>query len=617
MRKNVWSSFTKKVIIAILLFGSIFSAGILGGYYLIWNNNNTESEKIEYITKPAKKIDGINGPDFYQAAPKNDPLFWLNDNEENTLINRIKNELGHGPEFYKLRSIIIGDENMTGEDANGVYLPTLNKIYINLENYKSIINQLKNKSIKGTRYTDAILSKIKIDLIFETIFHEYGHHIAFSYLANEGDFSQDQDKTIYANGKLANWNKHFVDKFKEYLNYSNWKGQKYNNKIQKYGYQKFEYRSIGSIYSQQDLFNHANAQQKYSFSEMDSPDKVPYLFAPESQFVNAVPITISKDKLTYYYSMDELFTRKYQQLNQIYKPVANIDTFLEGYYAYSKNNIGGSIVALSDILSNTLLYQNSFGDVVKNNLNQYELKNFKDYDPQNPLYQNTRIYNPEFKNPEISNRFLYDAPFNNNIYEHKDKNGATIVLQDHHEDLYNLMDNFLGHATGDDISIVWPKNSITTNGNKKAFLSNEDYNNANNLFKFGGYLRTNDYVSVGYKDQNNNYKELSKITINDFNYKHKSWLGATEYEPLDPNKENYFYTTNIFINKNQLLGKKLWFKKGNSSNGYTYEELKNVRNSLTTGTNRTWYSHFSDLLKIQQKYSFVLDNTNVIFKEIP
>lgn len=625
MKKHFLSSFGKKVIAASLIGGSIFVGGFFAGYYLFFNSNKTQdtNQSNKYVYK-SQDIFGKNSPKFIQAKPEGSNDYWLSPQEEQELIQKIKNELGYGPEFDKLRSITIGDENMTGDDANGVYYSASDQIYINLEHFKEIINKLKNKVITDRHpmvqaiYTNDILSKIKINLIFETIFHEYGHHIGFTYLTNEFNNNLRAENIYIGSGtrrRQSNWNEYFVKQFKKYLNYSDWQGQKYTSATQTF--QNKQYKSIGSLYSQADLFKYANQEQEYKFNDMDKfkSQNIEYRFGPIGDFTTLLPYKINKDQLSYYYSMDELFTRKYQQLNQIYNPVNNYKTFLQGFFAYSDGQ-NKSLGGISDILFNTLLYQNEFGNVVWNG-NKYELKNFKDYVPGDRIYDNPKKMNPNFDDPAQSNRFLYDSPFNNNKYKYKDESGNVLPPgEDNHIKLYDLMDDFLGHKNGADVSIVWPKNSINNNGLQKTFINSQNAYDAENLFKFGGYVDNDQYDSVGYKDSNGTYVELSKIGIKNFTYKYKDWLGATTRVDLDQNLENYFYTTNNFINKNKLLGKVLCFKKLDGS----YETLKTAREGAETGTNSTWYSQLASAIFKNpyqiHKYSFVADNGSVKFMRI-
>jgi len=81
--------------------------------------------------------------------------------------------------MFSLRSITLGNKNVIGNDANGVYMPLLRSININLDNYRKQIDKYRNV-LSPDEY-----SNLKINSVFEVIYHEYGHHIAASYLNNE------------------------------------------------------------------------------------------------------------------------------------------------------------------------------------------------------------------------------------------------------------------------------------------------------------------------------------------------------------------------------------------------------------------------------------------------
>jgi len=61
-------------------------------------------------------------------------------------------------------------------------------------------------------------------------------------------------------------------------------------------------------------------------------------------------------------------------------------------------------------------------------------------------------------------------------------------------------------------------------------------------------------------------------------------LGSQDKTPLLNSLDNIFYSTNNFINKNQLLNKTLVFKKQDGS----FEALASVRDDETTGSTTTY-----------------------------
>jgi len=122
---------------------------------------------------------------------------------------------------------------------------------------------------------------------------------------------------------------------------------------------QIKYKSVGSKYSQADLFSFANyASNNAKYVEYQEKDEngIPYKFAPDSSLILQLPI-ISKEKIKYQFSLDELYTRKYQQLNEIYHPINTKPLTLLGLPSTSS----GERITSSDILFNTTMYQNLLG----------------------------------------------------------------------------------------------------------------------------------------------------------------------------------------------------------------------------------------------------------------
>ncbi|CAM9130035.1 MYPU_1760 family metalloprotease [Mycoplasma marinum] len=204
-----------------------------------------------------------------------------------------------------LNDIIFGDTNIVSSESNGLYLPLTKEIFLNIDWWKNS-NRISNKK--------------KIDGIFSTINHEYGHHISNMYLNTSYAFDSWQGDDGYVplntTGDVfspTHWNKEFTETFYETLNYNNKELSPYkSNRI----------NSISSKISLFDLFWKANGLKKVKWVDENYEFGLPVSHFENSQgelFIPRFKGVHSEEFNEYRYSLDEIVTRQLGQLMNVYK----------------------------------------------------------------------------------------------------------------------------------------------------------------------------------------------------------------------------------------------------------------------------------------------------------
>lgn len=321
---------------------NIFSNKIDNNYYI--NPNNKETillEKSEDV--PIKLIE----------HESNGVYFFGNKGLE--LINeKIKSDLQFGPEVETIKSIRINNLSILSKNVSGQYNPFTQEMEISISN---LINQFNNIPVEE-----------KVELIFPTIFHEYGHHFANNYITSISTNDPRNSKKLYS--KFENKSVHknipikFLSSFEESLHYSD---SEINNLLSNNNLDVSKVKSARQFYNESNGVNIKNNIEGSDFLKINNfnfKSRIP--FRDKSQ-----DFPIRSDKYTYLFSIDELLTRKLQQISYVDKlngsSIANKSTtftgteFINGFspstmgYDISKNKkiawLGGDTYKIGDELN--------------------------------------------------------------------------------------------------------------------------------------------------------------------------------------------------------------------------------------------------------------------------
>ncbi|MCK5945959.1 MAG: hypothetical protein KAG04_01670, partial [Mycoplasmataceae bacterium] len=200
--------------------GSVAGVGIGYGAFILWKQvgKNKEDSYINqtWIDTAKGAAEDIYGVKLIEASiienKKDTKVMFLGKVGLDVLARRIKNELNYGPEISGLKDIVIGDANVVGKEANGVYYPLTHEIFINTEN-------IRNKGFDLSK-TPTVPEDIanRVALIFDIIFHEYGHYLTDTYLNSLPLTSTKASQWIFdRSGIKSHWDKDFVTNLKRIM----------------------------------------------------------------------------------------------------------------------------------------------------------------------------------------------------------------------------------------------------------------------------------------------------------------------------------------------------------------------------------------------------------------
>ncbi|NQZ65620.1 MAG: hypothetical protein HRT99_00180 [Mycoplasmatales bacterium] len=491
--------------------------------YKILSSNNEETEDTYPVNASKRYIDddyGFSMKEFYNDAP------YLGEEGIKLLHEKIKNEMGYGPEIAGINRIYITDGYFIDRNANGVFYPATKEIFLN------------TRVLRQTIPIDAPMA-IKVELAYQIVFHEYGHYISSVYLTNNKP-SESYIANIYSTSandsrNQQNWNKNFVEKFKSNLNYDKDTPLYQNGSFS-------DYKALGSIYNAKEIFDISNGKEKPEFKNLGNASytgKLGTIGFYNNQYWYFKQRKLSLDNLEYYYSMDELYTRKYQLLRMVVPQKDYGDGF----------KMTDSGLFIEPYQGRTLVFPTPYlEDVSKIQAGMRKPKN-----------------NNESQNFKRENfRTLEDSPYGMN------ENGDS--LPGNSKKMYNDMVEEMGQKDGSDISFMISKNTSTVSSNNK-YIPGGDAN----LIKFGGYLTPEEakkYKLIGYLE--NGTFHGYEIKTSEFSYKYKnSFVSQTEISTEYP--ENFFYTTKDFIDATKINNKKLYFASTQDGNITNVTPLKSVR----------------------------------------
>ena len=518
---------------AIIAIGII--GGVAGGGYFIYKAVVERQKEEEHIFIP-KVHNNLNGYDLEIAEDWSEKEY-LGQTGIDLIKQKIEKELGFGPEVVGLNSINFTNYNHVSDTDNGAYYSSTKQIFINTSNIAKIV------PYDGT-------TEDKVEIAFQILFHEYGHHIADSYFKKMGTGTEAAD--IYFDSRRGRtkegWNPEFVRRFKEDLGYDRGHVSSNSNIYNSNGTIS-KYKMLSGTYGLKELFDISNAKAQPGYTK----DLSNVVWTSSHPVIKISDNSVVQTKnLKYMFDLDELFTRKYQQMrydlnygSRLTPPPRsappsnpNKDMYV-GWMnknGWVRKGVGGSSIA-SPFLSDTLKYQNEISS--------------------------------------NSSRYYEDAPYRINPKTH----------QPIAKDLFNIYINGFGQNTGSDIAFI-------TNKNDYRLISSTHYSkmdgaeSANDKIKFGGYITQAEaakYKFVGYMS-NNRFVSLP-ITAQKFNvgYKSNSLIGQVDTYPAG---DNYFYTTNNWYDEALLDGKQLFFSE--DSIGSNKQAMSSVK-SGSYGDSNTWF----------------------------
>lgn len=505
MNKAISRTFVFTALGAVVVGGGV---GAAVAYFLLnkTDKDNNVGGATYHFDKDGQYIEDLSKPYYLEVVqymtknPMGDYEYYLNRDGVKSLVNQFLTRGNYGPEIQNLKRIYISNVNMTSDKENGVYIGSTNEIGLNGKTFLQRLDA--NNELHNSYYSQ----NLRVELMFETLFHEYGHHIAYSYPSSPLEVSIDPSIfQTYADGsrRINPWSSKFVERFKTLLKYDLPSAPLYkdNKWTDENGY-----RSLGAIFNPYELFRRANSQLIDFGTSAYSKDK--FILGATGIGLNNTILgswpKVSKDELSYYYSMEELFARKYMLATM----PASQDTI---------TLFGNRIV--SGMLSDELNYETPTSKAVIN---------------QSPAAVG----------------FLSDNPFDT-------FSGSTLSSQG----LYDLLDETMGHKTGDDISFIWSKNSYNI-VKDKVIESDPSNKGESKMIRFGGYISETEadlYKAVGYKNDKGEVVKIPMTTKN-FKLRYKTNL----YDSLTNSKtlsapDKFFYTTDDFVDANSLLDKKLGF----------------------------------------------------------
>ncbi len=501
-----------------------------------------------------------------------EPLWFLGDRGLELLKQRIDRDLGVGPEIYSLKEIILteeGSDALISDSVNGTYYPGTSQIIINTS---PLVNIFSNRG----QAPDHSFLETKVELLFQTLYHEYRHHEANAWLMNlEIDDLTWVSKEIYSQPNVVQpWNQYFLGKFKELLRYdvpTPLYGEPYiydnfisnqplldtiklkqNNRAK-----TVRVKSIGTVYDSKTLFEIANSSER-DFSKIweGFERNEGYAFSPAYPDWEWAPINPenASERISYLFSIHELFARKYMQLTMPFRErdlVLRSGTWQSPYDDRHQN--------LTLYLRDTLMYSEGF--------------------QQNDVYLN-------------------DRPF---------------ADQSTSSGLINLWREHNGHFNSADLALIWHENTARNLSNVKGGIvrvpmkSDEEVDR----IKFAGWLdpTQTDYNYVGYLKEDGSFRAIPIIKHpRPYDYHALTHLASDVRSIYSSVDSHTFYVTNGerdgWLHGPELVGKILYFAKDEFG-----QDLKALESLRRSQTGPVWTKKFSNpqrAKKVGRTYQAVL-----------
>lgn len=561
-------------------------------------DGNITNDKTKRVV--VREIPGLKIAEYKTELPDGTKDYYLDDKAVNFMVKRFFATANFGPEIFSLKKIWISKVELTSTNENGIYIPNTHEIGLNGGNsardlyntnwktynadgstwttYNNLIKQLYG-SVEGgeldTIYRGANSYKYRAEVMFQVLMHEYGHHLASSYFSSP--FETDITKT-YENydeveatnktpseidGMKNRWNANFLNEFESAFRYnqstkplidSRYTGLVTNDTI-----------SVGKIYSSDQLFKLSNHDQNHKYYEfgkyVDDKGQIQtykgLAFTTNVGF-NKIPLSETKYNysriqldsnklLKYFYSSEEEFTRKQMQASLVPEETT--------FNAFVRNKIN------SDLFMDEEMYETLYAGVED---------------------KNTIVPNIQFgSGPIRSSQYMNDNPFITNIQTNKTPA----------EELATSMNNYMGHAEGDNISYVWNKNGYEVIESGKMGDINQTAKTDRNMFRFGGYIDSDKYKYITF----DGIDEKFPITISRFELGYKDNIFASSKHDLASSNQ-FFYAVNNYLDKSQVVDRRVYFEDadGNKTPLTSFRGKSNP----TYGLASTYEENLPDALKI-------------------
>ncbi len=445
---------------------------------------------------------------------------------------KIKSDLQFGPEIENIKTITINNLSILNREVSGQYNPFTNEMSISISN---LIPQFQNIPLEE-----------KVELIFPTIFHEYGHHFANTYITSISTNDIRNSKKLFSqNGTRSvhkNIPKKFLQEFEESLHYKN---TTINNLLSNDKSQISSKKSARSLYEETNSANIKNKSTDHDYLKINDfrlTTKIPARNL-EREFL------ITSDKYAYLFSIDELLTRKLQQISYI--DVLN----------------GTSIANKTSTFTGTEYRGNFYPSTIATDIS----KNKKIEFDGNETYS---------INDEL---ILMDYPYGGIFI---DNLGKTHIIKSTVNTLWNAYLDISGYQYG--ISQIFLNNtSKQATKTTRTSLSKNDFLN----IKFTGFLdNSKKYKSLLLKNKNGSYIKHNFIK-NNYKYNFlsaKSDILSRERDLIKPQNKFGYTTDYINISKVDLTSPiKAWNDKNNNGNlDVGEDESLNVSPNRPTSTFR-------------------------------
>lgn len=462
---------------------------ISGGAYLIYKIMQDNRGDDEYVYDPKITMEsqrlGIKiTEDFSDNA-------YLGRDGINLLEKRVLDDLGFGPEISGLQSFNVVEGEFISDTDNGVYYEATKQIFINSKNLRKIVPE------------SAPLEE-RVEAVFQILYHEYGHYISSAYLKNNKPNGTTPIAELYNDaGTKSTWDSYFVDKFKHYLGYD------VNSSLYPFKSSTIQGKTwipLASRFTTKNLFDLSNNKVKGSYGDLTNVYN-----GGTDRYNTLVPSNVKESSLRYLYSIDELYTRKYQQMGMVLNHDLNTNN---GWF--NPATPSASRMA-SPFLTDVFRYQSGLS----------------------PFYK--KGYPATFDASHF--RYFNDTPYG------LDANGNSVG--GNAPQLNQLMLEEMGQSNGSDISFIVGQNNSKMINNQKY----QSYGNGRNI-RFGGYFNQSDnYNYVGYMDGT---KFVAfPIIKSEFKYGYKSALRSSTKNMASGETE--FYFTKDYINAELIKGEALYF----------------------------------------------------------
>lgn len=336
--------------------------------------------------------------------------YFLNKEGLKKLNRKINKYLPFSSEIDQLKYISFNDALSLPKDINqinGQYKPFTMELDIDVRRFMDISN-------------DISIDK-KVDFVFATILHEYGHHLANTYITS----NQENDPLIYNKEQLRTYlnkdalvNKFipeaFLSKWEDSLNYNN----PIYSEIENKQYSTNNHYPIYKDFSSRDLYRIANYTPENIWEVLSKNPNKEYVAPSE---VGSFKYSLDS-VLKYSYGIDELLTRHLVSFNYISEN-SNIDDYLLFGYGDKRaiNSFAPDILQRNYIFSDfsfTYSTDNIFGGNIMYQENDF-INNFKLESKATKILE---AYREVFGYGKLISQIYMDNSNNRNV-ESEDKKG--------------------------------------------------------------------------------------------------------------------------------------------------------------------------------------------------